>query len=142
MKKLVALSIMLLVMISSLFVVSCKDDEYAPEPGEKMLYTEDTELGTGNTTFTLIVKHIDGKQINFTINTSKTILSDALIELNLVKGHDDTYGFYIDKVNGITQSYNTDKTYWAIYEGESYASSGLDGITIVNGATYKLVASK
>ena len=87
------------------------------------------------------VNNVD-KTITFTINTDKTILSDALLELNLITGHDSTYGLYIDSVNGISHDFNTDGIYWAIYEGNDYAQTGIDGITITNGATYKLIASK
>lgn len=140
MKKFLSIALVFLMLTLSLFVVSCVDRNGGGQ-GD-MLYTEDTTLGTGNTTFTLIVEHINDKKVTFTINTSKAILSDALLEIELIEGHNDTYGLYIDAVNGVTHDYNTDKTYWAIYEGESYANSGIDGITIVNGATYKLVASK
>lgn len=141
MKKFLSLSLTLLVLIMSCFmIVSCVDKDGGGQ-GD-MLYTEDTSLGTGSTTFTLIVEHINDKKVTFTINTNKTILSDALVELELLEGHDSTYGLYIDAVNGVTHDYDTDQTYWAIYEGDNYASTGIDGITIVNGATYKLVASK
>lgn len=141
MKKFLSLSLTLLVLIMSCFmIVSCVDKDGGGQ-GD-MLYTEDTSLGTGSTTFTLIVEHVNDKKVTFTINTNKTILSDALVELELLEGHDSTYGLYIDAVNGVTHDYDTDQTYWAIYEGDNYASTGIDGITIVNGATYKLVASK
>lgn len=141
MKKFLSLSLTLLVLIMSCFmIVSCVDKDGGGQ-GD-MLYTEDTSLGTGSTTFTLIVEHVNDKKVTFTINTNKTILSDVLVELEILEGHDSTYGLYIDAVNGVTHDYNTDQTYWAIYEGDNYASTGIDGITIANGATYKLVASK
>lgn len=140
MKRTLSITLTLLMLIMSLFVVSCVDKDGGGQ-GD-MLYTEDTTLGTGDTTFTLIVEHVNDKKVTFTVNTNKTILSDALVEVGILEGHDDTYGLYVDAVNGVTHDYNTDKTYWAIYEGESYANTGIDGITIVNGATYKLVASK
>ena len=140
MKKLLSIMLVALMLLSFTFIIGCnKDNE---NEGEAMLYTCDTTLGSGETTFTLVVKHMDGTTINFTINTNKTILSEALTEVGILVGHNDMYGMYIDKVNGITQSWDIDKTYWAIYEGDNYASSGIDGITIVEGATYKLVASK
>lgn len=137
MKKILSISLALLMII--FFAMSCKKNE----GGEgDMLYTSDTALGNGSTVFTLVVEHIDGTKINFTISTDKAILSDALTEVGIMQGHDDTYGLYIDTVNGVTHDYDTDQTYWAIYEGDDYASTGIDGITIVSGATYKLVASK
>ena len=140
MKKTLSITLTLLMLIMSLFAVSCVDKNGGGQGN--MLYTSDTTLGTGDTAFTLIVEHINDKKVTFTVNTNKTILSDALVEVGILEGHDDQYGLYIDSVNGVTHDYKTDKTYWAIYEGESYANTGIDGITIVNGATYKLVASK
>ena len=140
MKKTLVITLTLLMLVMSCFIVSCVDKDGGGS-GE-MLYTEDTTLGTGATTFTLVVEHINEKKVTFTINTDKTILSDALVELGILVGHDSTYGLYIDAVNGVTHDYDTDKTYWAIYEGDAYANSGIDGITVQNGAIYKLVASK
>jgi len=140
MKRILSLTLIALMLVMSLFVVACVDKN-GGGTGE-MLYTEDTSLGEGNTTFTLIVEHINEKRITFTINTDKTILSEALVEAGVLEGHDDIYGLYIDSVNGIAHNFNDEGIYWAIYEGDSYATTGIDGITITSGATYKLVASK
>ena len=140
MKKILAISLTILVLMLCAFaVVSCKKGS---EGTGDMLYTSDTSLGTGKTTFTLIVEHSTGEKINFTISTNEAILSNALTGVGILEGHDSTYGLYIDSVNGVTHDFNVDQTYWAIYEGDEYAQTGIDGITIVNGATYKLVASK
>ena len=140
MKRFLMTSLAILILVSSCFVISCGSNTEIQ--GEQMLYTADTSLGEGDTVFTLVVVHIDGTEINFQISTDKAILSDALTEVGILEGHDDIYGMYIDKVNGITQSWDVDNSYWAVYEGDAYASSGIDGISIVNGATYKLVATK
>ncbi len=137
MKRTLLFTLTLLMLV---FCVACVDKNGGGS-GE-MLYTEDTSLGNGSTQFTLIVEHINDKKVTFTINTDKAILSDALVEAGILEGHDDIYGLYIDSVNGVTHDFNTDKTYWAIYEGDAYANSGIDGITVQNGAIYKLVASK
>ena len=84
----------------------------------------------------------DGNETSFAISSDKKTVGDALLAEGLIEGENGAYGLYVKKVNGITADYDTDKTYWAIYEGEAYASTGIDGITIVNNATYKLVASK
>ena len=140
MKKILSITLVVLMLSLMVFTVSCVDKNGGGS-GE-MIYTEDTTLGTGSTTFTLVVEHINDKKVTFTINTNKTILSDALVEVGILEGHNSTYGLYIDAVNGVTHDYDTDQTYWAIYEGDNYASTGIDGITIVNGTTYKLVASR
>lgn len=140
MKKILSITLVVLMLSLMVFTVSCVDRNGGGS-GE-MIYTEDTTLGTGSTTFNLVVEHINDKKVTFTINTNKTILSDALVEVGILEGHNSTYGLYIDAVNGVTHDYDTDQTYWAIYEGDNYASTGIDGITIVNGTTYKLVASR
>ena len=141
MKKILSLSLALLMLFATCFVaISCADKDGGGQ-GD-MLYTEDTTLGQGSTTITLIVEHVNEKKVTFTINTDKTILSEAILEHELMEAHDDVYGLYIDSVNGVTHDWDTDQTYWAIYEGDNYAMVGIEHITITNGATYKLVASK
>ena len=140
MKKLLSLSLTVLMLFGCLFIFSCVDRDGGGQ-GE-MLYTEDTALGIGETTFTLVVKHTNDRTVTFTINTSKAILSDALTEVGIMQGHDSTYGVYIDTVNGVTHDYSVDQTYWAIYIGDDYSLVGIEHIEIENGATYKLVASK
>lgn len=152
MKKILSLLLALMMLLASVcMLASCNDtedessssqSESQSSTGDGRIYTTDTTLGNGATTFTLVVEHIDGTKINFTIKTDKAILSDALVEVGVLEGHEDTYGLFIDKVNGVAQLWEVDQTYWAIYEGESYATTGIDGITIVAGATYKLVATK
>ena len=78
MKKLLSLSLTALMLICCLFIVACVDRDGGGQ-GE-MLYTEDTALGQGETTFTLVVKHTNDRTVTFTINTSKAILSDALTD--------------------------------------------------------------
>lgn len=141
MKKILSLTLALVMLLASaLMIVSCADRDGGGQGN--MIYTEDTTLGSGSTTFTLIVEHVNDKKVTFTIKTDKTMLSDALLENELMVAHDDTYGLYIDAVNGVTHDYDTDKTYWAIYVGEAYSMVGIEHIEITDGATYKLVASK
>ena len=141
MKRILSLSLTLIMLIMSCFlIVSCVDRDGGGQ-GE-MLYTKDTTLGNGDTTFTLIVEHTNNRTVTFTINTSKEILSDALTEVGILEGHDSTYGLYIDAVNGVTHDFTVDQTYWAIYVGDEYAPVGIDFLEIESGATYKLVASK
>ena len=62
MKRLLSLTLALLMICSMcIFTVSCG------ETNEKMLYTEDTTLGTGAKTITFNVEHKDGTKIKFTL---------------------------------------------------------------------------
>ncbi len=105
------------------------------------LYAEDTTLGNGGTTFTLIVS-AEEKSITVTVNTDKETVGEALLEHNFVEGDAGDYGLYIKKVNGMLADYDVDQTYWAFYENDTYAMSGVDATTITEGVTYKLERTK
>lgn len=132
MKKILSLTLVLLMMLSvCTFTASCGDDTE-----EQMLYTEDTVLGNGNKTVILVVEHSNGKKVTFTIKTDKTILADALLEHKLIEGENDTYGLYVKKVNGITQDYNKDRTYWALYIDGEYSMTGVSSVELTEGTVY------
>lgn len=136
MKRILSLTLALLMLISMCTLVSCKDK------GETMLYTEDVALGNGSKTITLTVEHIDGVKVVFTIKTDKAMLADALVEHELLEGEDGPYGIYVKKINGITHDYDKDYTYWALYIGEDYAMTGADATEITDGAAYTFKASR
>lgn len=134
MKKFITLA---LVFIMCVFAISCADAD-----GGKMLYEEDTVLGSGSTTITFVVEHFDGKMVTFTIKTDKTVLSDALLEHELIEGENDIYGLYVKKVNGITQDFNKDRTYWALYVDGAYSMEGVSSVKIKEGQTYTYRVSR
>ena len=139
MKKVISLILALVLTLSLTFVVACGEAE--DETSSTPLYQEDTELGKGKNTFTLEVVWEKSK-VNFTIHTDKTIVGEALLELGLIEGKEEDYGLYVKKVNGILADYDIDSTYWAFYINGEYATTGVDGTKIVNGATYKLSREK
>ncbi len=103
---------------------------------------KETVLGEGDTEFTLLVSDYDGNETTYTIKTDKTILGDALKELNLIEGDEGAYGLYVKKVMGITADYDTDGKYWAFYIDGEYATSGIDKTEIVEGLSYGLKVQK
>jgi len=137
MKRILSLTLALLMVFSMCLLVSCADKDE-----EKMLYTEDISLGTGSKTITFIANHIDGTKVTFTINTDRDIVADALRDHSLIEGEEGAFGIYVKKVNGITQDFDRDETYWAFYIGESYGLTGVDSTPIVNGETYMFKASR
>ena len=136
MKRLLSLALALLMICSMcIFTVSCG------ETNEKMLYTEDATLGTGAKTITFNVEHKDGTKIKFTIKTDRSLLSDALLEHNLIEGENGEFGIYVKKVNGITQDYDIDKSYWALYIDGEYALTGAYSTEITDGGEYTFKVS-
>ncbi len=164
MKKITILLLALMLSFTLLFTVSCNNNENGNKetpnnsqsteqggndkgelPAEGLwkdaTYRNNTELGTGEKSFTFTVT-IDGKSVDFAIKTNQTTVGQALLELGLIEGEAGAYGLYVKKVNGVVADYDIDKTYWAFYINGEYAMSGVDTTNIVNGATYKFVREK
>ena len=134
------LSALLLVLIVACFaIVSCGDAKDKTDDAE---HTEDTTIGTGNTEFIFEVEHLNGSVVKFTVKTDKTILSEALLENNLIAGDNGQYGLYVKTVDGVTYDYDTDGVYWALYVDGEYALVGVDSQTIEAGHTYKFKAER
>ena len=104
--------------------------------------TENTVLGEGQTTFPFVVIDKDGNETNFEIHTDKTIVVEALLDVELIEGEASEYGLYVKTVNGITADYDVDQTYWAFYVNGEYATAGVDTTTIEEGATYSFKVEK
>lgn len=136
---------MVLIAAVALFTFGCDDNK--TDPGSTTGVTEapqapPTKLGEGQTMFLFTVVDRDGNETRFEIHTDKTVVGEALQELNLIEGEPGAYGLYVKKVNGITADYDVDKTYWAFYINGEYAVSGVDVTEITAGATYTLKIEK
>lgn len=96
----------------------------------------------GGKEITVVVVHADGSEKRFTYQTEEEYLGPVLLAEKLVEGENGQYGLEIAKVDGEEASWETDKAYWALYEGEEYASTGADGVVLTDGGVYKLVYTK
>ena len=101
-----------------------------------------TVLGEGQTTFLFTVVDKEGNETNFEIHTDKTLVGEALLELDLIAGEESEFGLYVKTVNGITADYDVDQTYWAFYVNGEYASSGVDTTTIEADTAYSFKVEK
>lgn len=97
------------------------------------------ETTAGPKTFTVEVTHSDGSKKTFTYHTDAEYLGEVLVVEGLIKGHNDTFGLYIDTVDGEDAVWEEDNSYWALYVGEEYASQGIDQTPIADGDTFSLV---
>ena len=89
---------------------------------------------------TILIVHKDGTQKQLEYNTDAEFLADLLLEKELVTGYaSDEYGFTIESVDGVTADWAVDSAYWALYEGEEYATTSAAGIILTDGGVYKLV---
>lgn len=104
-------------------------------------YVEDTTLGEGATSISVTVTAQE-KSVVFTVNTDKTILSEALLEHELISGDVGEFGIYIKYVNGIRADYDIDMAYWGLKVNGEFAMTGADSVQVENGGNYELVYTK
>lgn len=98
------------------------------------------EAVEGAKTVSIIIVHKDGTSKQMEYNTDQEYLADLLLEKELVTGYaSDEYGFTIESVDGVTADWNVDSAYWALYEGEEYATTSAAGIVLTDGGVYKLI---
>ena len=133
---------MMLIMAMALCTTGCSDDKQETPAGQEGSSTEATVLGEGATSFSFIVVDKDGNETPFEIHTDKTVVGEALLELELIEGDVGDYGLYVTVVNGITADYNVDGTYWAFYINGEYAMTGVDMTDITAGDTYSFKVEK
>ena len=138
------LSVLVCVLLAAalaLGTLGCKAVDSTPETTAAVMENGAT-LGTGSTAFTFTVVDPEGKETTVTIQTDKTTVGDALVELGLVSGTESEYGLMVDTINGITLDYNTDGMYWAFYIDGEYAMTGVDSTDVVAGTVYAFKAEK
>lgn len=85
------------------------------------------------------VVHKDGRQNTFLYKTDAEYLGEVLLAEGLVKGEEGPYGLYITEVDGEKAVYEEDGAYWAFYQGEEYATLGVDETPVNDGDSFSLV---
>ncbi len=101
------------------------------------------EAVEGQKNVTVVIVYEDGTEKKLEYTTTCEHLSDLLLEKELVTGYaSQEYGFTIESVDGITLDWSTDGAYWALYEGDAYATESAAGIVLTDGGVYKLVYEK
>ena len=125
-----------LLLVLLLALTACTGDLWSDA-----LYTENTALGTGSTSFIFIVE-AEGRSVEFSISTDKENLSEVLHDVGIVDGEYGQFGLYIKSVNGIVADYDANGAWWGLYIGDKAADTGASGVTVENGATYKMVYNK
>lgn len=96
-----------------------------------------TAEGTKNITVTVV--HKDASEKVFTYATDEEFLGAVLVAEGLVEGDDSDFGLMITSVDGEEASWDADQSYWALYIGEDYATTGADSTPVNDGDSFKLV---
>jgi hypothetical protein len=94
----------------------------------------------GGKQVTIVIVHKDGTEKKLEYGTDHEYLADLLLEKELVTGYaSEEYGFTIESVDGVTADWAADNAYWALYEGDTYATASAAGIVLTDGGIYRLV---
>ena len=123
-KKMIAVVVALVVVIGALL-------------GVWMATREEAVAGSKNITVTVI--HGDGTQKDFSYATDAEYLGEVILSEGLVEGEEGPYGLTIYTVDGEAASWEANQSYWGIFIGEEYATTGADGVVLTDGGVYKLV---
>ena len=138
MKKLVAL-LLALVMVLGLVACAQTNTGDAEIPDSQPSGTEATTEGkTALKSFTVTVVYADGTSKDFHYESDEEFVGPVLQAEGLIEGKMGPYGLEISHVDGVKAVYAEDGAYWAIYEGDQYAMSGIDGIKVTDGGSYTL----
>lgn len=135
-KKATLLRVVPLLLLCMLLLNAC-----APVPAswEDATYKKDATVGDGSTTVTVKVTAED-KTVTLTLKTDKTILADALLAEELVKGEDSQFGLMISHVNGIRADYDLDNGYyWKLEINGESSSVGASSVTVREGDVYEFI---
>lgn len=138
-KKMPLILLAVLITAMALLVTGCGGTK-APVAWETKTFTDGEVLGEGSKEFTLTVVDAEGTEVTATVRTEKTTVGEALLELELIAGEQQSAGLYVKAVNGKTYDYEADGKYWAFYIDGEYAMTGMDSTEIVPGTVYSLKA--
>mgnify|MGYP003531941068 CR=1 FL=1 len=95
-----------------------------------------TQVGAKAITVTVV--HKDGSEKEFTYDTDEEYLGAVLQAEGLIQGEQGPYGLMISTVDGELADWNVDQSYWALYIGEEYATTGIDTTPIHDGDVFTL----
>jgi len=94
----------------------------------------------GGKNVTIVIVYEDGSEKVLEFATDAEYLADLLVEEKIVDGYaSEEYGYTITAVDGIALDWAADGAYWALYEGDAYATESAAGIVLTDGSVYKLV---
>lgn len=109
------------------------------ETQEETRQESEPESTMDTVSITVTVVHKDGSQNIFELETDALYLGEVLVSEGIVEGEMGPYGLMISAVDGEVADWNVDQSYWAIFIGEDYATTGADQIPIYGGDVFKLV---
>ena len=96
-------------------------------------------VAEGAKTISVTVVHADGSEKQFQYRTDEEYLGPVLLAEGLAEGENGPYGLTIYVVDGERADWNENQSYWALYVGQEYATTGADSTPVSDGDSYRLV---
>ena len=96
----------------------------------------------GTKSVTVSVVHSDKRTNTFQFDTDEEYLGDLLLSEGLVVGEQGAYGLYITQVDGEVADFSVTGAYWALFEGDDYATQGADTTLIEDADVFSLVYTR
>ena len=97
------------------------------------------ETSAGDKSITVTVLHGNGEQKEFAYTTDEEYLGAVLLEAGLIEGETGPYGIMISAVDGEAATWEENQSYWALFIGAEYATTGVDQTPIHDGDHFSLV---
>ena len=97
------------------------------------------EAVAGGKAITVMVVLSDGTEKPLSYSSDAEYLGEVILSQGLVEGEEGPYGLEIHSVDGEKASWEENQSYWALFVGEDYATTGADGVVLTDGGVYKLV---
>lgn len=101
--------------------------------------TSRPDTAPGFKSVTVAVVHSDKSQRNFRYETTKEYLGDLLLSEGLIKGDPGPYGLYITEVDREVADYSVNRSYWALFIDDEYATQSADLTPLTQNGVYSLV---
>ncbi len=96
----------------------------------------ETDASGAGKTVTIQVVHKDKSTKEFQITSTAKYLGDALEAEGLIKGEKDTYGLFVQTVDGETAD-SANEEWWCITKGGQSVPTGVSSTTFEDGDTFE-----
>lgn len=90
----------------------------------------------GSKTFTVQVTHLDGSEKKFTLHTDEEYLGPALLNEGLISGTTESYGLFIDTVDG-EKADSAQGQWWVFTVNGGYGDYGADSQPVQDGDSFE-----
>ena len=82
-------------------------------------------IGVGELSFLFEVVNDEDMSYFWVVHTNKPTVGEALLELDLIRGDESDFGFFVYEINGLVADFDNDGTFWAFFIDGEFAMTGV-----------------